>query len=133
MKFTSRRSSRQNKPAMKSYAAIIIGAITAHQSAAFQPSISRRALLSNIATTASATSAVVLFPNIASAAQPKAGKKALLRGGKGASDALHNGTDLNGKQAQVASSLLDKMGLADITPDNGGPSSRAAPPAPKKR
>ena len=53
--------------------------------------------------------------------------------GKGASDALHNGTDLNGKQAEVASSLLDKMGLADITPDNGGPSSRAAPPAPKKR
>ena len=47
------------------------------------------------------------------------------------SDALHNGTDLNGREAEVAGGLLDKMGLVDITP-NKGPSTRA-PPAPKKR
>ena len=114
---------------MKSYATIIIGvAITAaQQSAAFQPSISRRTILSNIAT----SSAVILVPEIASAADRKAGKKELLRGGKNLSDALHNGTDLNAKEGAVAAGLLDKMGLNDIQPDNG-PSSRA-PPAPKKR
>jgi hypothetical protein len=112
---------------MKSYAAVIIGAITAHQSEAFQPSISRRALLSNIA---SASSAVVFLPNIASAAEPKQ-KKELLRGGKNLSDALHNGTDLNEKEGAVASGLLDKMGLVDITPDKG--SNSRAPPTPKKR
>ena len=115
---------------MKSYATIIIGVVitAAQQSAAFQPSISRRALLSNIATT---SSAVILVPEIASAADRKAGKKELLRGGKNLSDALHNGTDLNAKEGAVAAGLLDKMGLNDIQPDNG-PSSRA-PPAPKKR
>ncbi|KAL7498935.1 hypothetical protein ACHAWT_010285 [Skeletonema menzelii] len=114
---------------MKLYAATIIGGvITAQQSAAFQPSISRRALISNIATS---SAAVILVPEIASAAERKAGKKELLRGGKNASDALHNGTDLNAKEGAVASGLLDKMGLTDIAPDNG-PSSRA-PPAPKKR
>eukprot|EP00986_Skeletonema_menzelii_P009717 scaffold4487_cov145-Skeletonema_menzelii.AAC.8 len=109
-------------------ATIIGGVITAQQSAAFQPSISRRALISNIATS---SAAVILVPEIASAAERKAGKKELLRGGKNASDALHNGTDLNAKEGAVASGLLDKMGLTDIAPDNG-PSSRA-PPAPKKR
>ena len=118
---------------MKSHAAIIIGAIiTTQQSVeAFQPSVSsRRAILSKIATS---SAVVVLLPNIASAAtrEPKAGKKELLRGGKNASDALHNGTDLNAKEGAVASSLLDKMGLQDITPDNG-PNSRA-PPVAKKR
>jgi hypothetical protein len=44
------------------------------------------------------------------------------------SDALHNGTDLNKGEAAVASSLLDKMGLQDITPDKG-PNSRAPPKA----
>ena len=77
---------------MKSHAAIIIGAIiTTQQSVeAFQPSVSsRRAILSNIATS---SAVVLLLPNIASAAtrEPnKAGKKELLRGGKNASDALH--------------------------------------------
>ena len=118
---------------MKSHAAIIIigAAITAQQQSvvAFQPSVSsRRALLSNIATS---SAVVVLLPNIASAREQKAGKKELLRGGKNASDALHNGTDLNAKEGAVASGLLDKMGLPDITPDNG-PNSRA-PPAARKR
>jgi hypothetical protein len=113
---------------MKTYAAIMIGAITAaHLSEAFQPSISRRALLSNVA---SASSAVVFLPNIASAAEPKQ-KKELLRGGKNLSDALHNGTDLNEKEGAVASGLLDKMGLVDITPDKG--TNVRAPPTPKKR
>ena len=69
---------------------------------------------------------MVLLPEIASAREKKAGKKELLRGGKNASDALHNGTDLNAKEGAVAAGLLDKMGLVDITPDNG-PSSRAPP------
>jgi hypothetical protein len=43
------------------------------------------------------------------------------------SDALHNGTDLDKGQAEVAGSLLSKMGLVDITPDKGGSSSRAPP------
>ena len=113
---------------MKSYtAAVIIGAISTQQSAAFQPSISRRALLSNIATTAGA--ATVLVPTLASAAEPKAGKKELLRGGKNASDALHNGTDLNPKEGAVAASLMEKMGMASDSVQGSDPS--RAPP--KKR
>mmetsp|Transcript_5163 Transcript_5163/g.7701 ORF Transcript_5163/g.7701 Transcript_5163/m.7701 type:complete len:113 (+) Transcript_5163:83-421(+) len=112
---------------MKSYtSAIIICAITTQQSAAFQPSISRRALFSNIATTAGA--ATVLVPTLASA-EPKAGKKELLRGGKNASDALHNGTDLNPKEGAVAASLMEKMGMASDSVQGSDPS--RAPP--KKR
>jgi hypothetical protein len=71
------------------------------------------------------------LPNVASAADSaKAGKKELLRGGKNASDALHNGTDLNAKESVVASGLLDKMGLNDIAPEKG---SDRAPPGPRKR
>ena len=61
-------------------------------------------------------------------ATSKGGKKELFRGGKNMSDALHNGTDLDGGQAAVAGGLLDKMGLSDITPDKG-PNSRAPPTA----
>jgi hypothetical protein len=60
-------------------------------------------------------------------ANTKAGSKELFRGGKNMSDALHNGTDLDKGQAEVAGSLLSKMGLVDITPDKGGSSSRAPP------
>ena len=110
---------------------IIIGAIMGHQSVvAFQPAISRKALLQTLAKTSVSTAGVVLLPQIATAAEPKQ-KKELLRGGKNMSDALHNGTDLNKGESAVASGLLDKMGLVDITPDKG-PNSRA-PPAPKKR
>jgi hypothetical protein len=59
-------------------------------------------------------------------ASSKGGNKELFRGGKNLSDALHNGTDLDRGQAAVAGGLLDKMGLADITPDKG-PNSRAPP------
>ena len=120
-----------------SYAPIIIAAITAQHSTAFQPAISRRSLLSNIATTSAATtSAAILLgsatsPAIAKEEETKNNKKQALRGGKNMSDALHNGTDLNGREAEVASGLLDKMGLVDISPDKG-PSARA-PPSPKKR
>ena len=115
---------------MRSYktAAIIVCAFAVQQAAAFQPSISRRALLSNIATTAT-TSAVVLLPNVALAKEQKP-KKELLRGGKNLSDALHNGTDLNEKEGDVAAGLLDKMGLSDITPDQG--TNSRAPPTRKK-
>lgn len=118
------------------YTALVVAALAAQHAEAFQPSVSRRALLQNIATTAGAgivaSSAIVLLPDVASARlAEKKPKKELLRGGKNMSDALHNGTDLNGKEAEVAGSLLDKMGLADITPDNGA--STRAPPKPKKR
>lgn len=46
-------------------------------------------------------------------------KKELLRGGKTDSDALHNGTDFYQMESAVASNLLDKMGLADNSFDNG--------------
>jgi hypothetical protein len=61
-------------------------------------------------------------------ATAKAGKRELFRGGKNLSDALHNGTDLDRGQAEVAGGLLDKMGLNDITPDKGA-NSRAPPTA----
>ena len=110
---------------MKFYgSSIVIAAMTAHHTEGFQPAISRKAFFAKVATVTA--SSAVLLPNVASAAEPKAGKKELLRGGKNASDALHNGTDLNKAESVVASSLLDKMGLSDITPEKG-PSSRAPP------
>ena len=113
---------------MKFSHSIIIAAIAADQSAAFQPAISRKALLQNLVKS-SASAGVLLLPQIATAAEPKR-KKQALRGGKNMSDKLHNGTDLNRGESSVASGLLDKMGLVDITPDKGANS--RAPPAPKK-
>jgi hypothetical protein len=125
-------------------------------SALSQNAFSRKAFVSRVvssavvATTAGTTTALTFDPSIASAregvltarikerasssssaaaasdATSKAGKKELFRGGKNLSDALHNGTDLDRGQAEVAGGLLDKMGLNDITPDKG-PNSRAPP------
>ena len=108
---------------MKSYYATIItaAALAAQQCHGFQSVISRKDLLSNIVT----ASSVVLLPNVASAVE-KAGTKAPLRGGKNASDALHNGTDLNKVESAVAGGLMEKMGLPDIAPDKDS-SSRAPP------
>ena len=64
-------------------------------------------------------------------ATSKGGNKDLFRGGKNMSDALHNGTDLDGEQAAVAGGLLDKLGLGDITPDKGD-NSRAPPKAARR-
>eukprot|EP00581_Thalassiosira_minuscula_P006938 CAMPEP_0183704494 /NCGR_PEP_ID=MMETSP0737-20130205/1805_1 /TAXON_ID=385413 /ORGANISM="Thalassiosira miniscula, Strain CCMP1093" /LENGTH=120 /DNA_ID=CAMNT_0025931365 /DNA_START=110 /DNA_END=472 /DNA_ORIENTATION=+ len=113
------------------YCTLFMAAFATQSSEAFQPAISRKALLQKLATTGGGlvASSIVLPTEAAFAAEPKK-KKELLRGGKNLSDALHNGTDLNGNEAAVASSLLDKMGLNDITPDKG-PNARA-PPAPKK-
>ena len=41
------------------------------------------------------------------------------------SDATHNGTDMNDKEAGVAGGLLGKMGLDDITPDKGSSAKRS--------
>ena len=109
---------------------IVIATVVAHQSEGFQVAISRKALLSKIAT-ATASTALVLLPDISLAAETGGGKKEILRGGKNASDALHNGTDLNKAESAVASSLLDKMGLPDVAPEKS-PNSRA-PPGPRKR
>ena len=114
---------------MKCFVVAIIISILSQQYAvdAFQPGCSRRALLQKTKDGIIATSLVgMALPQVASAQQPTKNKKALLRGGKGKSDALHNGTDLNKGESAVASGLLDKLGVPDITPDNG-PSTRAAP------
>ncbi|EJK64075.1 hypothetical protein THAOC_15226 [Thalassiosira oceanica] len=89
---------------------------------AFQTS-SRRDFISNAVATAAAGT---LLPASASAKERKASKRELLRGGKERSDALHNGTDLNAKESEMASGLLEKMSVPDITADKG-PSSRAPP------
>jgi hypothetical protein len=89
--------------------------------------MSRRALFSKTVNTGALVVATttLVAPNVASAAaadaqKRKGGKgKPAFRGGKEGLDSLHNGTDLNGKQAVVAGGLLDKMGLQDITPDKG--------------
>ncbi|KAL7524648.1 hypothetical protein ACHAWF_001034 [Thalassiosira exigua] len=116
-----------------SHYVLLVAALAAHADA-FQPAISRKALLQNAARASASAAAVVLLPpQIASAADaPERKKKELLRGGKNLSDALHNGTDLNGGESAVASGLLDKMGLNDITPDKG-PNARAPPAAKKAR
>mmetsp|Transcript_10281 Transcript_10281/g.22878 ORF Transcript_10281/g.22878 Transcript_10281/m.22878 type:complete len:120 (-) Transcript_10281:162-521(-) len=109
--------------------AFLIAALVGQQSEAFQTApFSRKAFLSKVATTTGALVATgALYPNSALAApKQKAEKKAAFRGGKEMSDALHNGTDLNKGQAAMASGLLDKMGLVDITPDKGT-NTRAAP------
>ena len=115
---------------MKCFVVAIIISILSQQYAvdAFQPGCSRRALLQKTKDGIIATSlvGVAVVPQVASAKQPKKQKKELLRGGKGKSDALHNGVDLNKNESAVASGLLDKLGVPDITPDNG-PSARAAP------
>ena len=114
---------------MKYFIVAVIISILSQQYAvdAFQPGCSRRALLQKTKDGIIATSLVgVAVPQVASAKQPKKQKKELLRGGKGKSDALHNGVDLNKNESAVASGLLDKLGVPDITPDNG-PSARAAP------
>lgn len=104
---------------MKSFAILAICA----SADAFQTSIGRRDFIANAVTTAA--TGTLLLPASASAKEQKA-KRELLRGGKGRSDALHNGTDLNTKESEVASGLLDKLGVPDITADKG-PSSRAPP------
>ena len=109
--------------------AIIISTLSKqyYEADAFQPGCSRRALLQKTKDGIIATSLVgMALPQVASAKQPTKQKKELLRGGKGKSDALHNGTNLNKGESAVASGLLDKLGVPDITPDNG-PSARAAP------
>ena len=114
---------------MKCFVVAIIISILSQQyvADAFQPGFSRRALLQKTKDGIIATSFVgMVAPEVASAKQPKKQKKELLRGGKSKSDALHNGTDLNKNESAVASGLLDKLGVPDITPDNG-PSARAAP------
>ncbi len=138
------------------YAIVLFAATVARQlqdaSALSQNVFSRKAFVSRVvssavvATTAGTTTALTFDPSIASAregvltarikerassssasdATSKAGKKELFRGGKNLSDALHNGTDLDRGQAELAGGLLDKMGLKDITPDKG-PNSRAPP------
>eukprot|EP00956_Cyclotella_meneghiniana_P031660 scaffold83778_cov73-Cyclotella_meneghiniana.AAC.6 len=113
---------------MRPYTTIIVAALAAQQCHGFQSVISRKDLISNIAT----ASSIILLPNVASAAETKAGTKAPLRGGKNASDALHNGTDLNKVESAVAGGLMEKMGLPDIAPDKDS-SSRAPPSRIRKR
>jgi len=91
---------------------VLIVAFLGEQSDALvQPPSSRRAFVGRLVTTGAIA--------ITAGANPGPALAVGRRGGKETIDATHNGTDLNGKEAVVASSLLDKMGVADITPDKG--------------
>ena len=107
-------------------------AAAAPAAAALAPAPSSRRAFVARATTACATTGAALASFADGAAAAPKPKKQLLRGGKNASDALHNGTDLSGKEAAAAGGLLEKMGLPDITPDKG-PSARAPPSSPRSR
>jgi hypothetical protein len=97
----------------KSQLFILIVAFLAGKSDALaQPPSSRRTFVGRLVT----TGAVVVT---AGAANPGSARAIGSRGGKDMIDATHNGTELNGKQAVVASGLLGKMGVDDITPDRG--------------
>ena len=91
---------------------LAFAAITASSEALSQSASSRRAFIGKLSTTASVAA-------IASTVNPSNANAVGKRGGKEAIDATHNGTELNGSQATVASSLLDKMGVQDITADKG--------------
>eukprot|EP00579_Thalassiosira_antarctica_P028406 CAMPEP_0202013936 /NCGR_PEP_ID=MMETSP0905-20130828/27665_1 /ASSEMBLY_ACC=CAM_ASM_000554 /TAXON_ID=420261 /ORGANISM="Thalassiosira antarctica, Strain CCMP982" /LENGTH=120 /DNA_ID=CAMNT_0048573653 /DNA_START=38 /DNA_END=400 /DNA_ORIENTATION=- len=116
---------------MKSQTYVFLAAVlVGQQSEAFQTApFSRKTFLSKVVTTTGTlVTTGVLYPNSAVAvpSDQKAKKNTNFRGGKEMSDALHNGTDLNKGQAAMAGGLLEKMGLPDITPDNGA-NSRAPP------
>mmetsp|Transcript_10943 Transcript_10943/g.16421 ORF Transcript_10943/g.16421 Transcript_10943/m.16421 type:complete len:128 (-) Transcript_10943:170-553(-) len=89
------------------------------QTEALQSAFSRRSFVCKVATTgAGAVVASSAFQASANAAEePRQTRSKTFRGGKEMSDATHNGTDMNVKEAGVAGGLLGKMGLDDITPD----------------
>lgn len=91
---------------------LIFAALVGQSDALAQTPSSRRAFIGKIAT----TGAVVVT---AAGANPSSAWAVGKRGGKEMIDATHNGTDLNGKESGVASGLLSKMGIDDITPDRG--------------
>mmetsp|Transcript_19199 Transcript_19199/g.22200 ORF Transcript_19199/g.22200 Transcript_19199/m.22200 type:complete len:116 (-) Transcript_19199:96-443(-) len=79
---------------------------------------SRRGFLGNVATTTGAVvvAAAGVCPDVASAAPEQTKTRTPFRGGNKAITDTHNGTALNGKQDDVASGLMGKMGLVDIAP-----------------
>ena len=91
---------------------LIVAALAGQSDALAQPPSSRRTFVGRLVT----TGAVLVT---AGAANPGSARAVGRRGGKEMIDATHNGTELNGKQSIVASGLLGKMGVDDITPDKG--------------
>lgn len=98
---------------------IVAIAILAITQALQAPTFSRRGFVSKVVTTAGAGAVIATHPGSAWAAPTgeKKKKKPAFRGGKEVADATHNGTELNTKEADVASGLLGKMGVTDIAPD----------------
>ena len=86
-----------------------------------QPFGSRRSFVGKLVTAgAVVVTTAASNPAIASAdAKPTPTPRQRMAEGKEMVDATHNGTELNGKQSGVASGLLGKMGIDDITPDKG--------------
>ena len=106
--------------------AALLGPLSALQSPA---SFSRRQFGSKLATAGAVVALVGIRPDssawaatTAPEAAPKTAvqKRQILRGGRKMADDTHNGTELNEKQASVASGLLGKLGEKDITPYSGG-------------
>mmetsp|Transcript_43584 Transcript_43584/g.85532 ORF Transcript_43584/g.85532 Transcript_43584/m.85532 type:complete len:139 (-) Transcript_43584:52-468(-) len=87
------------------------------------PACTRRTFFARLTTTTGAAAVFAAAPGgaLADPPKPKEAKRSVMRGGgnKGITD-LHNGVVLNTKESVVASGLLGKMGIEDITPDKDG-------------
>lgn len=80
---------------------------------------SRRSFFSKAATTGAVIATAAALPGSAWAAAPakaKGNARPAYRGGNKSITDTHNGTELKGKEADVAGGLLGKMGLNDIAP-----------------
>lgn len=91
----------------------LVTATAVHSDALAQPITSRRTFVGKLVTAGAVVATTASNPGMAFA------KPTPTRGGKEMIDATHNGTELNGKESGVASGLLGKMGIDDITPDRG--------------
>jgi hypothetical protein len=98
---------------------LVTALIGQQQTEALQSAFSRRSFVGKLATTGAGAIVASTFPASANAEEPRKTRSKTFRGGKEMSDATHNGTDMNDKEAGVAGGLLGKMGLDDITPDKG--------------
>jgi len=84
---------------------------------------SRRSFVTNLATTGAFGIAALTFPTDRACAAPPPSKTAgrpAYRGGNKSITDTHNGTDLNGREAGVASGLLGKMGIDNTDPLKDG-------------
>eukprot|EP00555_Chaetoceros_dichaeta_P008327 CAMPEP_0198253326 /NCGR_PEP_ID=MMETSP1447-20131203/3778_1 /TAXON_ID=420782 /ORGANISM="Chaetoceros dichaeta, Strain CCMP1751" /LENGTH=113 /DNA_ID=CAMNT_0043938963 /DNA_START=148 /DNA_END=489 /DNA_ORIENTATION=- len=85
-----------------------------------QQAFTRRDIFAKLASTGAVIATAGTFPGSALAAPEPAKKDSLSRrgGSKGIAD-THNGTELNGKEADVSTSLMAKMGYTEPDPKQG--------------